>query len=343
GITIELTPGQAGTLNMLQASDLKFKIKANTESAHNEFVVRIEDADGGEEYNNTAFVIPPLTTEYQDITVPLSFFQGGGQPADLSIAKNITFGAVNLPFAPEVIEVDFTVDDVIVTGSGTEPIPPITNFLVNFNSQSNVGPTGGVIGTDWGYGNPFFTGSAPTSFVERAPGDYAWEINGDLTNEGDGYSFVAFYVRMAEAVNVGRDVSSATHVRMDARIGADDNLNWMVRLEDSVGDPGLEYQNDHWAFDLPLPTALRTYMIPIEEFTDGIGVTGFVATDLTKVRSITVFTDAGPNSQTAVLKPRLTLDNVGFVFPITSTPGDANDDVVINVADVTAVYNYLNG
>ncbi len=343
GITIELSPEQAGTLDFTQYSNLQFKIKANTETAHNEFVVRVEDADGGQEFNNTAYTIPPLTSEFQSITIPLTFFQGGGQPADLAIARNISFGAINLPVGGATVEVDFTLDEVIVSGEPVVPIPPLDNFFINFNNQSVVGPTGGAIGTDWGFGNPFFGDATPTSFVEVGPGNYAWDVNGDLVNGGDAFSYVAFFVRMDEDTNVGRDVSNATHVKLDVRKNAGDNLTWLIRLEDSAGDPGLEYQNDNWAFDPPLTDQFQTYTIPITVFTDGIGETGFTPTDLTRVRSITVFTDAGGSSTTATLSPRLTIDNVGFVFPASGIRGDANGDGTINVADVTALYNFLQG
>jgi hypothetical protein len=344
GITIELSPGQAGTIDFSQFSELTFKIKANTPTAHNEFVVRVEDADGGQEFNNTSFTLPALTTEYQNFNIPLSFFTGGGQPANLAIAKNITFGAINIPLGGSTVEVNFTVDDVAVSGDPVEPIPPVTNFSINFNNQSAVGPTGGAIGTDWGYGNPFFVGPSPTSFVEVAPGNYAWEINGDLENGGDAFSFVAFFARLDEGEQVGRDVSTATHVKLDARAAAEDNLDWRIRLEDSAGDPGIEFQNFNWVFDPPLTPSFQTYTIPVEVFTTGAGSSGGgVAVDLTKIRSITVFTDAGSNSATAVLMPRLTVDNLSLVFPTSGIRGDANNDGVINVADVTAVSNFLAG
>jgi hypothetical protein len=344
GITIELSPGQTSTIDFTQFSQLTFKIKANTPTAHNEFVVRVEDSDGGQEFNNTSYTLPALTTEYQNFNIPLTFFTGGGQPANLAIAKNITFGAINIPLGGSTVEVDFTIDDVAVSGDPVEPVPPLTNFFINFNNQQAVSPTGGTIGTDWGFGNPGFVGPLPTEFVELGPGNYAWDFSENLVNGGDAYSFVAFFARLDPDILVGRDVSTATHVKMDVRTVVDNNLDWRVRLEDSAGDPGLEYQNFNWVFDPPLTESFQTYTIPVEVFTTGAGSSGGgVAADLTKIRSITVFADAGSSSATPTMFARLTIDNMGFVFPTSGIRGDANNDGVINVADVTALYNFLAG
>lgn len=336
GITVELTPGQAGTLDLTQNSQLSFRIKANTATAHNQFVVRVEDSNGGAEFNNTAYTIPNLTTTYQDITIPLTFFQGGGQPATLTIAKNITFGAVGLPGPGNNIEVDFTVDDIVVDGPALPPDPnsgPVTSFKIDFNDQPLTTPLGGVINAEWGYGNPFFGGDAPDSYIEIAPGDYARDLTGTLVNGGDSFSYVVHFMRMNANPAVGRDFSQATHVKFDFRKNAGDNLLWRVRLEDTFTP---DYLTDQ--ADIPSPTtSFTTYTIPISEFQDGNYGT---PVNMTALRTLTFLSEPGPLGVTPSIEPSMTIDNIEFIFPIAN--GDADGDGDLNAADVTAIYNNIS-
>jgi len=337
GFTTELTPGQAGTVNLRTNSNLSFRIKANTATAYNKYLIRIEDSNGGAEFNNTAFFIPDLTTSYQDVSIPLTFFEGGAQPVTLSIAKNITIAAYGNAGGGPNLEIDITVDDLVVDGP---PLPvdpntlPVTSFFEDFNDQPLTGPLGGVINAEWGYGNPFFGGDAPDSYVEIAPGDYARDLTGTLVNGGDSFSYVVHYLRMNSNVAVGRDFSQATHVKFDFRKNAGDNLTWRVRLEDTFT---ADFLTDK-AEILPAPgPTFTTYTIPISEFQNGdLGT----PVNMTSIRTLTFLAEPGNSGTTPTLMPSMTIDNVEFIFPIQN--GDANGDGDIDVADVTAIYNNIN-
>jgi len=256
------------------------------------------------------------------------------------ILLNVAVGGNFLPnpppdadYFPQEMEVDWV---RVYQRSSTVPEPQ--SFEINFNDSPTTGPTGGVIGCEWGYASPFFIGPVPTSFVPSI-GGLAFDIAGDLTNLGNSYSYVAFFIRTHPDINTGLDFSAATHLQVDARINEGNNLDWRIRLEDSAGDPGLVYLNANVPLD-SLTSTFQTLTIPVSEFTDsGNGV----PVNMSLIRAITIFADGGPATQTAVLSPRLTIDNLRFVFPPSGIRGDANNDGIINVADVTAIYNMLSG
>jgi beta-glucanase (GH16 family) len=219
-----------------------------------------------------------------------------------------------------------------------DPGPGTPAFEINFDNSPTTGPTGGVIGCDWGFGNPFSSGNPITSFVPNA-GGLAYNITGNFSNGGDSFSYVVFYVRTDPDVNTGRDFTDATHLQFDARVNAGNNLAWNVRLEDSDGDPALEYLVDRVALNT-LNSTFQTITIPVSEFTDG---NNGVPVNMEAIRAIAIFADGGPNTQTATLTPRLTIDNLRFLVPPTVIPGDADGDGVLTVADVTAIHNFLSG
>lgn len=259
----------------------------------------------------------------------------------------IRFTATTNEFNLNWIEAVLLVPDPTPTATGTgtpaptpspTPTPTGTAFELNFDNSPTTGPTGGALATEWGYGGPSFFGNPTTSFVANA-GGLAYNIAGNLANGGDGFSYVVWYVRTQPNANAGMDFSTATHLQFDARTNVGNNLAWNVRLEDSVGDPGLEYQNDRVALST-LTNTFQTFTIPVTQFTDGNNGT---AVSMAAIRAIAIYADGGPSSQTATLSPRLTLDNVRFLVPAPIANGDANNDGVVNIADVTAIQNMLAG
>jgi len=239
----------------------------------------------------------------------------------------------NADYFPQEMEVDW----VRVYQRSAAP-PPAPSFEVDFDDQSNIGPTGGVIGCDWGYGDPGFVAPVTLSHVPRN-GGLALNISADLVNMGSAYSFVAFYVRTDPNINAGRDFSTATHLQFDARVNPGNNLSWHVRLEDSAGDPGQEHLNDRVPLDM-LNSSFQTITLPITAFTDGSNGT---PVDMSVLRAITIFAEAGPASQTPALSPRLTIDNLRLAFPSDTMRGDADGNGVLTVADVTAIHNMVHG
>jgi hypothetical protein len=109
---------------------LSFDARLGTATAHADWVVRLEDADGGAEHGNTSLPIVGLThTGFQHFEFPLSSFTAGVQPVDLSLLKHIVFASANEPTGAGTVEVDLIIDNIRITGAqDISPVPDSLDF-----------------------------------------------------------------------------------------------------------------------------------------------------------------------------------------------------------------------
>jgi len=289
---------------------LSFDIKAGTGTAHTDYVVRLEDTDGAEEWNNPSVQIPPLTTDFQTVSVPLSSFTGGGQPTDLTIVKQIVFANYNNePVGSGTVEVDLIIDNVQITA--TPLVPPLTEFFVTFDDNDRHNSEGGDTRIDAGYGGPGFTlatDQITTGLVSVGAGDLAYEATASIANSGDSFSFAAWYTKTDPTEGAGRDFSLFSMLEIEAAVLPANNLTWRLRLEDNTGDVD---NFDHYDFTPPLSTSMQTYQIPVSAFLDGNNGTKIV--DITNVWAIAVAALGGPSSQTPTLNVGLQVSRITLV------------------------------
>lgn len=95
---------------------LSFDVRLGTDGAHANWIVRLEDDDTGDEFNNTSAALPTLTTAWQHLDIPLSSFTGGARPVSLDRLRQVVFASSNAPSGSGTVTVDLLVDNLTITG-----------------------------------------------------------------------------------------------------------------------------------------------------------------------------------------------------------------------------------
>jgi hypothetical protein len=132
---------------------LAFDAKVSTNTATNQWAVRLEDTDFTNEWNNVGVSLPPLTTTFQPVSIAMSqFLNGGDQTVDLSRVAQVVFQVAisngHSSFDPLII--DLVIDNLHVysstssaapfrAGIGHRPLPGgRTEFTVTFPATNDV-------------------------------------------------------------------------------------------------------------------------------------------------------------------------------------------------------------
>ncbi len=97
---------------------LSFHARIGTETAHDAWLVRLEDDDLADEWRNKGIPLPALTTTYQQIQIPLeAFTNDGGQIVDLTRLAQIVFQATGLEPQAEPYEINLVIDNLAIFAS----------------------------------------------------------------------------------------------------------------------------------------------------------------------------------------------------------------------------------
>jgi hypothetical protein len=124
GVIVTLFPDWAlkKGLDLTGLGVLSFDVRLGSASAFAKWAVRLEDANGNEEFNNKRILLPTLTTSYQHVEIPLAqFTAGGGQVVDLREVCQIVFiSEIPGGSQPSRYELNLLIDNLEI---GPESVP----------------------------------------------------------------------------------------------------------------------------------------------------------------------------------------------------------------------------
>jgi len=125
GGVISLGPDENRPQDLTGFDVLEFDAALGTPTAFNQWAVRFEDTDGGQEWMNEAVRLdgieePALTASYQRYSIPLGdFIDGGGQVVDFTKAKVLVFVDRDNGTTVPTSEVNLLLDNVVIRSTAS--------------------------------------------------------------------------------------------------------------------------------------------------------------------------------------------------------------------------------